>query len=291
MYVIQSEHTQLPAQCQSADGQRLALANVLKTPTDEMLREAERDAEEQEDIRLERLRSGKEEEARAERILNNQRISKFKTQCRPDSLASNIGQKASQTQMPKPKPAALNLESSKPIEFTTQRQSLFVARPISRIMDVPYPASIILPDSNLQQPNTSKGFRYDRSFLLQFSGLLNQESSVNRRFLPWRIEARNQINPAEPASHQPLHKEVSDIVFYKPKSALRGRRSRRTRAHSAKDIDICSPRPASKDLIATGADPLRHRKAGSNRPEDIKREESKYSAAAEVETYAVPEFL
>ena len=80
----------------------------------------------------------------------------------------------------KQKPAALKLETSKPVEPaqpTPQLLALRSARPLLSINNVSYPAAISSPNPALNTTAPMGKFRYDRSFLMQFEGAFKEKPS------------------------------------------------------------------------------------------------------------------
>ena len=82
----------------------------------------------------------------------------------------------------KQKPAALKLETSKPVEPaqpTPQLLALRSARPLLSINNVSYPTAISSPNPALNTAAPMGKFRYDRKFLMQFEGAFKEKPSEN----------------------------------------------------------------------------------------------------------------
>jgi translation initiation factor 4G len=83
----------------------------------------------------------------------------------------------------KPKPAALKLETNKPIEPaqpTAGMQSLKSARFLQvRSESVKYPEGILSPNPAINQGGKKAGQRYDKTFLLQFQDVFKEKPSID----------------------------------------------------------------------------------------------------------------
>lgn len=81
----------------------------------------------------------------------------------------------------KPKPAALKLETTKPVEPaqpTPGMQSLKSARFLAVQEEINYPGGIKSPNPALNQTGKSKGRQYDKTFLLQFADVFKEKPNV-----------------------------------------------------------------------------------------------------------------
>ncbi|KAK8252558.1 eukaryotic translation initiation factor subunit eIF-4F [Phyllosticta capitalensis] len=93
----------------------------------------------------------------------------------------------------KPKPAALKLETRKPVEPpapTPGMQALKSARFLQvQSQDVKYPAGIKSPNPALNQSNKgTRGLKYDKDFLLQFQEVFKEKPSVD-----WDTKVRETV--------------------------------------------------------------------------------------------------
>lgn len=99
----------------------------------------------------------------------------------------------------KQKPAALKLETSKPVEPaqpTPQLLALRSARRLRSINDVSYPAAISSPNPALNTTAPMGKFRYDRKFLMQFEGAFKEKPSEN-----WDARLKETVgDTTEPSS-------------------------------------------------------------------------------------------
>ena len=99
----------------------------------------------------------------------------------------------------KQKPAALKLETSKPVEPaqpTPQLLALRSARPLLSINDISYPTAISSPNPALNTTAPMGKFRYDRKFLMQFEGAFKEKPSEN-----WDARLKETVgDTTEPSS-------------------------------------------------------------------------------------------
>jgi translation initiation factor 4G len=106
----------------------------------------------------------------------------------------------------KPKPAALKLETNKPVEPaqpTAGMESLKTARFLQiRNEAVNYPEGIQSPNPALNQGSKSKGRQYDKDFLLQFQEVFKEKPSVD-----WDLKLKETVgdgsDSARPQSARP----------------------------------------------------------------------------------------
>ncbi|KAF1932772.1 uncharacterized protein M421DRAFT_98004 [Didymella exigua CBS 183.55] len=98
----------------------------------------------------------------------------------PAAAPAPVAKPASAT---KPKPAALKLETNKPVEPaqpTAGMESLKTARFIQiRNEAINYPEGVQSPNPALNQGSKSKGRQYDKDFLLQFQEVFKEKPSVD----------------------------------------------------------------------------------------------------------------
>jgi translation initiation factor 4G len=98
----------------------------------------------------------------------------------PAAAPAPVAKPASAT---KPKPAALKLETNKPVEPaqpTAGMESLKTARFIQiRNEAINYPEGIQSPNPALNQGSKSKGRQYDKDFLLQFQEVFKEKPSID----------------------------------------------------------------------------------------------------------------
>ena len=92
----------------------------------------------------------------------------------------------------KPKPAALKLETNKPVEPaqpTAGMESLKTARFIQiRNEAINYPEGIQSPNPALNQGSKSKGRQYDKDFLLQFQEVFKEKPSID-----WDLKLKETV--------------------------------------------------------------------------------------------------
>ena len=163
---------------------------------EEELRKAEREAEAREEAR-EKARQAASEETPEKKAERDMFASLKKSNLGPSSnVPSDSGTSTPpvEVSMPppaqprttsggKPKPAALKLETTKPVEpaqLTAGMQSLKSARFLQvRSEVVNYPDGIKSPNPALNQGGKSKGRQYDKEFLLQFQDVFKEKPSVD----------------------------------------------------------------------------------------------------------------
>jgi translation initiation factor 4G len=91
----------------------------------------------------------------------------------------------------KPKPAALKLETNKPVEPaqpTAGMQSLKSARFLQVRDDIAYPAGFKSPNPALNMSSKGRGRQYDKDFLLQFQDVFKEKPSVD-----WDMRLRETV--------------------------------------------------------------------------------------------------
>ena len=207
------ERYQKKKQAEQEEQARKAEENARRE--DENMKKAEREAEELEEARINKLEAGESEESRKERTNLFAALKKAE----PDTPASEeapeadtpeqngIATPASDAPMappvrvtgPKPKPAALKLETTKQVESpqqSAQLTSLLSARRLLNINDVSYPSGFISPNPSLNTNAPPGKFNYDSKFLLQFSGVFVEKPSVD-----WETNIKQIMgDTAEPSS-------------------------------------------------------------------------------------------
>ena len=182
---------------------------------DEEMKRAEAEAEAREEARLKEREENEGDESQRERedmfaALKKERAptpSSETTPAEETPAASGIATPASDTPVAvapskgssKQKPAALKLETSKPIEPaqpTPQLLALRSARPLLSINDVSYPTTISSPNPSLNTTAPMGKFRYDRKFLMQFEGAFKEKPSEN-----WDARLKETVgDTTEPSS-------------------------------------------------------------------------------------------
>ncbi|XPS96615.1 hypothetical protein M3J09_005875 [Ascochyta lentis] len=102
----------------------------------------------------------------------------------------------------KPKPAALKLETNKPVEPaqpTAGMESLKTARFIAiRNEAINYPEGIQSPNPALNQGSKSKGRQYDKDFLLQFQEVFKEKPSVD-----WDLKLKETVGDGSDSARTP----------------------------------------------------------------------------------------
>ncbi|KAF2633616.1 hypothetical protein BU25DRAFT_9338 [Macroventuria anomochaeta] len=102
----------------------------------------------------------------------------------------------------KPKPAALKLETNKPVEPaqpTAGMESLKTARFIQiRNEAINYPEGIQSPNPALNQGSKSKGRQYDKDFLLQFQEVFKEKPSVD-----WDLKLKETVGDGSDSARTP----------------------------------------------------------------------------------------
>ena len=182
---------------------------------DEEMKRAEAEAEAKEEARLKELEEAGGDESQKEResmfaALKEGQIATLSSQTTvaeetPDvSGAATPASDAPAAMAPpknagKQKPAALKLETSKPVEPaqpTPQLLALRSARPLLSINDVSYPPAVSSPNPALNTTAPMGKFRYDRNFLLQFERAFKEKPSEN-----WDARLKETVgDTTEPSS-------------------------------------------------------------------------------------------
>ncbi|KAL1650397.1 hypothetical protein SLS58_001214 [Diplodia intermedia] len=166
-------------------------AEAAKNADDEMKR-LEREAEERElaKERGEKKEQTEEEKAEAAKLFASLKKPTLGPGAEAESAAASDAmpppaQPASKVAAAaaKPKPAALKLETRKPVEPpapTPGMQALKSAR-FLRVQadDLKYPEGVKSPNPALNQGRGGKGFKYDKDFLLQFQEVFKEKPSVD----------------------------------------------------------------------------------------------------------------
>ena len=184
------------------------------TMADDEMKRAEREAEALEEARLKKLEESENGDAQKERTNLFAALKKdaIGTLASDNSLAetpeeSGAATPASETASmapptksinAKPKPAALKLETSKPIEpgqRSAQLTSLMSARRLLNINDVAYPSGFVSPNPALNTSAPPGKFNYDRKFLLQFSRVFVEKPSDN-----WETQLKQIMGDTEPST-------------------------------------------------------------------------------------------
>ncbi|KAJ8111744.1 hypothetical protein OPT61_g5732 [Boeremia exigua] len=102
----------------------------------------------------------------------------------------------------KPKPAALKLETNKPVEPaqpTAGMESLKTARFLQiRNEAINYPEGIQSPNPALNQGSKSKGRQYDKDFLLQFQEVFKEKPSVD-----WDLKLKETVGDGSDSARTP----------------------------------------------------------------------------------------
>ena len=163
---------------------------------DEEMKRAEREAEEAEEARIRKLEEAEGDDSKKERADLFAALKKDIASQPAESpvaaetpVESGAATPASDTSMAPPsravggskqKPAALKLETSKPVEPPQQSaalQSLRSARFLMSVNDVSYPAAIASPNPALNTAAPMGKFRYDKDFLMQFQRVFTEKPS------------------------------------------------------------------------------------------------------------------
>lgn len=117
----------------------------------------------------------------------------------PTAAAAPVAKPAS---VAKPKPAALKLETNKPVEPaqpTAGMESLKTARFIQiRNEAIKYPEGIQSPNPALNQGSKSKGRQYDKDFLLQFQEVFKEKPSVD-----WDLKLKETVGDGSDSARTP----------------------------------------------------------------------------------------
>ncbi|KAL8785406.1 MAG: hypothetical protein Q9195_008666 [Heterodermia aff. obscurata] len=184
------------------------------TMADDEMKRAEREAEAAEEARLKKLEESENGEARKERTNLFAALKKdaIGTPVSDNSLAETPEESGAVTPSSetasmapptksinaKPKPAALKLETSKPVEpgqRSAQLTSLLSARRLLNINDVAYPSGFVSPNPALNTGAPPGKFNYDRKFLLQFSRVFVEKPSDN-----WETQLKQIMGDTEPST-------------------------------------------------------------------------------------------
>lgn len=162
---------------------------------DEEMKKAEAEAEAREEARLKELEEAEGDDSHKERedmfaALKKDGVATPVSDATAEETpaasgdatpASNAPPATAQIKAPsKQKPAALKLETTKPVEPaqpTPQLLALRSARPLLSINDVSYPTAISSPNPALNTAALNGKFRYDRNFLMQFEGAFKEKPS------------------------------------------------------------------------------------------------------------------
>lgn len=166
-------------------------AEAAKNADDEMKR-LEREAEERElaKERGEKTEQTEEEKAEAAKLFASLRKPTLGPGAEAEAAAAPAeasmpppAQPASKVAAAKPKPAALKLETRKPVEPpapTPGMQALKSAR-FLRVQndELKYPEGIKSPNPALNPGRGGKGFKYDKDFLMQFQEVFKEKPSVD----------------------------------------------------------------------------------------------------------------
>ena len=188
---------------------------------DEEMKRAEAEAEAKEEARLKELEKSEGDESQKERAdmfaaLKKEGSAAVSSQATPDEtppaeespMPSGVATPAPEAPVPaastksgvgKQKPAALKLETSKPIEPaqpSAALMSLRSARRITSVNDVSYPGTISSPNPALNHEAPMGKFRYDRKFLMQFESAFKEKPSEN-----WDARVKETVgDTTEPSS-------------------------------------------------------------------------------------------
>ena len=185
------------------------------TMADEEMKRAEREAEAAEEARLKKLEESENGDAQKERTSLFAALKKDAISTPPASdnsvaetpeesgAATPSSESASmapptKSMNAKPKPAALKLETTKPIEpgqRSAQLTSLLSARRLLNINDVAYPSGFVSPNPALNTGAPPGKFNYDRKFLLQFSRVFVEKPSDN-----WETQLKQIMGDTEPST-------------------------------------------------------------------------------------------
>ncbi|KAF2145118.1 uncharacterized protein K452DRAFT_295663 [Aplosporella prunicola CBS 121167] len=151
---------------------------------DEEMKRLEREAEERELAKEQG--ANKDESAEAKALFASLKKPTFgpaAAAAEAEAAMPPPAQPASKAAAAKPKPAALKLETKKPIEPpapTPGMQALKSARFLQvQSQDIKYPSGIKSPNPALNQGGKTKGRQYDKDFLLQFQEVFKEKPSVD----------------------------------------------------------------------------------------------------------------
>ncbi|KAL6718411.1 hypothetical protein ACLMJK_004500 [Lecanora helva] len=182
---------------------------------DEDMKKAEAEAEAKEEARLKALEEAEGDDSQKERELMFASLKKDgsatpssqTTAAEETPVDSGVATPASDAPIVpassknagKQKPAALKLETTKPVEPaqpTPQLLALRSARPLLSINDVSYPPAISSPNPALNTTAPTGKFRYERNFLLQFESAFKEKPSEN-----WDARLKETVgDTTEPSS-------------------------------------------------------------------------------------------
>ena len=183
---------------------------------DEEMKRAEAEAETAEERRLKLLEVGEAEESKKERAdlfadlkreghaassTDNAVAGETPTQSGTATPLSDtsMGPPPRGASSNKQKPAALKLETSKPVEApqpSAALQSLRSARFLTSVNDVSYPPSIASPNPALNTAAPMGKFRYDKTFLMQFQNVFVEKPSET-----WTEKVKETVgDTSEPSS-------------------------------------------------------------------------------------------
>ncbi|MCJ1310785.1 hypothetical protein MMC25_004452 [Agyrium rufum] len=163
---------------------------------DEEMKKAEREAEAIEEARMKKQQAGDEDEAKKEsaklfaalkkdELLPSSRGSPAAA-ATPEASGTPTPASETSSMAPPPtrtvgkKPAALKLETSKPVEAaqpSAALQSLRSARFLTNINEVQYPSGFASPNPALNSAAPMGKFKYDSSFLMQFQTVFTEKPS------------------------------------------------------------------------------------------------------------------
>ncbi|UPX14319.1 uncharacterized protein EKO05_0004806 [Ascochyta rabiei] len=120
----------------------------------------------------------------------------------PPAAAPTPAPAAKPSSATKPKPAALKLETNKPVEPaqpTAGMESLKTARFLAiRNEAINYPEGIQSPNPALNQGSKSKGRQYDKDFLLQFQEVFKEKPSVD-----WDLKLKETVGDGSDSARTP----------------------------------------------------------------------------------------
>lgn len=195
------------------------------TMADEEMKRAEREAEEAEEARLKKLEESEGGEDKKERtnLFATLKKDAFSTPASDNSVAETAEESGAATppseiasmappakiSTAKPKPAALKLETSKPVEpgqRSAQLTSLLSARRLLNINDVNYPPGYVSPNPALNTGAPPGKFNYDRKFLMQFSKVFVEKPSDT-----WETSLKQIMGETEPSTARSANPSRSGV--------------------------------------------------------------------------------
>ena len=192
---------------------------------DEDMKKLEREAEAAEEARIKLLESGEGEDSRQERVnlfaaLKKESPAPQTTEApgtpetavaanspaasgaaTPSSDNPSMGPPARTANPNKQKPAALKLETSKPVEApqpSAALQSLRSARFLTSVNDVSYPPLIASPNPALNTAAPMGKFRYDKNFLMQFQTVFIEKPSET-----WTEKVKETVGDTSETPNRP----------------------------------------------------------------------------------------